>query len=365
MGRTVLGAIMLTSPEGEIDATLDKERGAIMSMAFLVILVTFVLSVFMAGTIAGPMHRLATAAERVRVSVRSREPIPDYTHRSDEIGHLSGALRDMTSSLYRRMDAIESFAADVAHELKNPLTSLRSAAEALPIVKAEADRARLIEIIQHDVRRMNRLITDISNASRLDAEMSREAGAPVDIAKLLETNCSILNDVHRGDTPEIVLRVDAPTPREPDRKKPAKAKQPAAPESPFLVNGHESRLSQVVNNIVDNAISFSPKDGRIYVSARRLRKAKEIEILIEDEGPGIAPENFEKIFNRFYTDRPAHEAFGQNSGLGLHISRQIVMAHGGRIWAENRHSPHAGRGGGEAKQDRIFGARFVIRLPAV
>jgi two-component system sensor histidine kinase ChvG len=353
--RSVMGVLMLTSPEGDIDEIIAKERGAILSMAILVVIVTGVLSVFLAGTIAGPMHRLAYAAEQVRASIRSREPIPDYSHRSDEIGHLSRALRDMTEALYRRMDAIESFAADVAHELKNPLTSLRGAAETLPLVKSDEDRARLFSIIQHDVRRMDRLISDISNASRLDAEMAREISEPVDIAQLLRSICGILNDIHREDTPSIILKI--PQMRGEDGKK---------RDMELIVKGHESRLSQVINNIVDNAISFSPDDGKIYITLRNVKKTREIEIAIEDEGPGIPPANLEKIFTRFYTDRPAHEEFGQNSGLGLNISQQIVTAHGGRIWAENRIHPEPGREGSTALEPgKVYGARFVIRLPAL
>ncbi len=353
--RTVMGVLMLTSPEGDIDKIIAKERGAIVSMAILVVIVTGVLSIFLAGTIAGPMHRLASAAEQVRLSIRSREPIPDYSHRSDEIGDLSRALRDMTAALYRRLDAIESFAADVAHELKNPLTSLRGAAETLPLVKSDEDRARLFSIIQHDVRRMDRLISDISDASRLDAEMSREISEPIDVAKLIRSICGILNDIHRDDTPPIVLKI--PQMRGEDGQE---------RDVSLFVKGHESRLSQVINNIVDNAISFSPENGKIYIHLRRIKKTRDVEIAIEDEGPGIPPANLEKIFARFYTDRPAHEEFGQNSGLGLNISQQIIAAHGGKVWAENRTDPEPGREGSTAlNPGKVYGARFVIRLPAL
>jgi two-component system sensor histidine kinase ChvG len=287
--RHVLGAVMLTSPEGEIDDLIAKERGTIVSMALLVVLVTGALSIFLAGTIANPMRRLANTAEQVRTSIKSREPIPDFTHRSDEIGHLSRALRDMTFALYRRIDAIESFAADVAHELKNPLTSLRSAADTLPLIKSDGDRARLIGIIQHDVRRMNRLITDISDVSRLDAEMAREDAETVDTAKFLTAICGIINDIHREGTPPIQLKIVPDTTVRKARRKGAPA------PNDFLVNGHESRLSQVINNIVDNAVSFSPGDGKITITLRRLHQPEEIEITIEDDGPGIEPENLEKV----------------------------------------------------------------------
>jgi len=298
--------------------------------------VTVVLSLILANTIAGPMQRLAAAAERVRHSVKARAEIPDFTDRSDEIGHLSGALRDMTGALYRRIDAIESFAADVAHELKNPLTSLRSATETLPLAKTEESRERLMEIIQHDVRRLDRLISDISDASRLDAELAREDAELVSMDEMLRATVSLFNDIHRDDIPEVVLEI---------------AYAPGA--HPYRVNGHDSRLHQVMVNLLENAISFSPPDGRVTVAARRI--GNEIQIAIEDEGPGIPEENLERVFERFYTDRP-QENFGQNSGLGLNISRQIVVAHRGRLYAENRPARDASATSG--------GARFVIRLPA-
>jgi two-component system sensor histidine kinase ChvG len=289
-----------------------------------------------ATTIAGPVQRLASAAERVRHRVKARAELPDFTERTDEIGHLSGALRDMTKALYRRIDAIESFAADVAHELKNPLTSVRSATETLPLAKTEESRERLMEIIQHDERRLERLISDISDASRLDAELAREDAELVSMDEMLRATVSLFNDIHRDDIPEVVLEI---------------AYAPGA--HPYRVIGHDSRLQQVMENLLENDISFSPPDGRVTVAVRRI--GNEIQIAIEDEGPGIPEENLERIFERFYTDRP-QENFGQNSGLGLNISRQIVVAHGGRLYAENRPPRDASATSG--------GARFVIRLPA-
>jgi two-component system, OmpR family, sensor histidine kinase ChvG len=372
--RAVFGVLLMTTRDDEIDDIIAKENAGIMRIALLVVAVTVLLSTLLAGTIAGPMHRLAIAAERVRTSIKTREQIPDFTDRKDEIGHLSRALRDMTSALYSRIDAIESFAADVAHELKNPLTSLRSAADTLPLAKTEENQKRLLTIIQHDVRRLDRLITDISDASRLDAEMAREACKPVNMAGLLDAICSIVNDIHRKGAPPIILKMEG-----------VAAGKSAEQSIAYMVSGHDSRLSQVINNIIDNAMSFSPKGGKIYVSARRLRKNQEIEIVIEDEGPGVSPENLEKVFIRFYTDRPAQEEFGQNSGLGLHISRQIIEAHGGRIWAENRRprkngdangaQPGGGKPNGASansaetpasdREPSATGARFVIRLPTM
>jgi len=376
--QTTLGALMLTTQGSDIDELIARERLQIVAVAGLVILVTGILSLLLAGTIAEPMHRLAVAADRVRKNIKNREQIPDFSERPDEIGNLSRALRDMTNALYSRLDAIESFAADVSHELKNPLTSLRNAASLLPSIKAEEDRKKLVDIINHDVRRLDRLITDISDASRLDAELARETAKPVNMASLLFTLCEIMRENRIASGLNIVLTVQGC----PDPDRFAKCKD-------YVVNGHDSRLSQVIVNLLENAISFSPKGGTLYVFAKRVPKKNEIEISVEDEGPGIRDENLEKIFNRFYTDRP--EAFGQNSGLGLNISQQIVKAHKGSIWAENRMCPvppapiprKVKKQKGASPQpcpppacgreetfacgvmERYsYGARFVIRLPA-
>ena len=342
--RAVLGVLLLSTRGGDIDNIVAAERWGIVRVSLFAAAVTIVLSIILANTIAGPVQRLSAAAERVRHSVRARAEIPDFTDRTDEIGHLSGALRDMTNALYKRIDAIENFAADVAHELKNPLTSLRSATETLPLARTDGSKERLMEIIKHDVKRLDRLISDISDASRLDAELAREDAKTVDMAELLRTTVSLFNDIHRDDTPEVVLDI---------------AYAPGA--WPYRVMGHDSRLSQVIVNLLDNAISFSPPGGRVAVLARRI--GHEIQIAIEDEGPGIPEENLERVFERFYTDRP-QENFGQNSGLGLNISRQIAVAHGGRLWAENRPPKGVGRGKGDASVGRSGGARFVMRLLA-
>ncbi len=342
--RAVLGVLLLSTRGGDIDNIVAAERWSIVRVSLFAGTVTFVLSLILANTIAGPVQRLAAAAERVRHSVKARAEIPDFTDRSDEIGHLSGALRDMTGALYRRIDAIESFAADVAHELKNPLTSLRSATETLPLAKTPEAKQRLMEIIQHDVRRLDRLISDISDASRLDAELAREDAEPVAMDELLRATVSLFNDIHRDDTPEVLIDI---------------AYAPGA--HPYRVTGHDSRLHQVIVNLLENAISFSPPGGRVAVVARRI--GPEVQIAVEDEGPGIPQDNIERIFERFYTDRP-QENFGQNSGLGLNISRQIIVAHGGRVYAENRPAAGAGRGKGDTPTGESGGARFVIRLPA-
>ncbi|WP_133770174.1 stimulus-sensing domain-containing protein [Enterovirga rhinocerotis] len=333
--RGVRGALLLSTQGGDIDSIIASERFALLQMFLVAAVILIGLSLFLAGTIAGPVRRLAEAAERVRHGIKARQEIPDFTRRPDEIGHLSGALRDMTEALYSRIDSIESFAADVAHELKNPLTSLRSAVETLPLVRDDNARARLLSIIQHDVRRLDRLISDISDASRLDAELARADYGPIDMHLLVQTLVSIANERRRPHDATIEL---APLPR-----------HTSGPQD-YTVEGHDSRLGQVLSNLIDNARSFSPPDGTVRVGLRRDKE--EIEVTVEDDGPGIPPHALERIFERFYTDRPDH-GFGQNSGLGLSISRQIVEAHRGTIRAANRRTEGPRRG-----------ARFTVRLPA-
>ncbi|WP_425475456.1 stimulus-sensing domain-containing protein [Mesorhizobium quangtriensis] len=337
--RAVLGVLMLSTQGGDIDKIVQAERNSILRVFGVAALVNVLLSIMLASTIANPLRRLAAAANRVRRGVKSREEIPDFSDRQDEIGNLSIAVRDMTNALYARIEAIESFAADVSHELKNPLTSLRSAVETLPIAKTEASRARLMEIIQHDVKRLDRLITDISDASRLDAELAREDAKKVDLKKFVGDLVAVIRD--SGATRkqvEIAFEVG---------KLPQGAKG-------FFVIGHDLRLGQVITNLIENARSFVPEgSGRIAVSLSRTGKT--IILTVDDNGPGIRADNIDRIFERFYTDRPSGEAFGQNSGLGLSISRQIVEAHGGTLTAENI------TGG---KPGEIRGARFTVTLPA-
>ncbi|HEX4411846.1 MAG TPA: sensor histidine kinase [Xanthobacteraceae bacterium] len=337
--RAVRGALMLSTQGADIDDMVEAERLAIIKVFLVAAAVMIVLSILLAGTIAEPVRRLADAAESVRRRIRSRVEIPDFTRRRDEIGHLSGTLRGMTSALYSRIEAIESFAADVAHELKNPLTSMRSAVETLPLAKSDESRSRLLEIIQHDVRRLDRLITDISDASRLDAELQRQEAAPVDIANLLNTLVTVANEVKRDDGVKVTLRFEG------------------GGTNGFQTPGHDSRLGQVVDNLIENARSFSPPDGTVRVTCRRVRN--QIEIMVDDDGPGVRPDVQEKIFERFYTDRP-HQGFGQNSGLGLSISKQIVEAHGGAVSVENRTA-----GTAEDGSPKVLGARFIVRLPAM
>ena len=337
--RAVLGVLMLSTQGGDIDKIVAAERKAILRVFGVAAMVTVLLSMLLASTIANPLRRLSAAAVRVRRGVKSREEIPDFSDRQDEIGNLSVAIRDMTNALYARIEAIESFAADVSHELKNPLTSLRSAVETLPIAKTEASRTRLLEIIQHDVKRLDRLITDISDASRLDAELAREVSARVDLKKFVGDLVSVSRDAgHHRKAVEIEFRVG---------RLPQGAKG-------FVVMGHDLRLGQVITNLIENARSFVPDEmGHIAISLSRIGRS--VVVTVDDNGPGIRAENIDRIFERFYTDRPAGEAFGQNSGLGLSISRQIVEAHGGTLVAENIPG---------TKPGEIKGARFVVTLPA-
>ncbi|MEM1376844.1 MAG: sensor histidine kinase [Pseudomonadota bacterium] len=334
--RAVLGVLQLSTQGADIDKIVEAERFAMFRVFAVAVVVNIILSMLLAGTIANPLRRLSAAAVRVRRSIKMREEIPDFSHRQDEIGNLSVALGDMTTSLYARIDAIESFAADVSHELKNPLTSLRSAVETLPLVKNDEQRGKLLTVIQHDIRRLDRLITDISDASRLDAELVREDAEPVDLAVLLKELTTIFTESRIGDF-QLRLSVEG-----------------RAGNRPYVVTGHESRIGQVVTNLIENARSFVPeKGGVITVSLRRAGRWHEV--IVEDNGPGIEPSNFEKIFQRFYTDRPGPDSFGKNSGLGLSISRQIIEAHQGTLHAENASDPR--------DPEKVTGARFIIRLP--
>ena len=345
--RAVLGVLQLSTQGADIDKIIYAERMAVLRVFTVASLVTLLLSLLLASTIATPLKKLSAAAVRVRRGVTDRQQIPDFSARRDEVGDLSVALGAMTDSLYARIDAIERFAADVAHELKNPLTSLRSAVETLPLVKNDQSRTRLMDVIQHDVRRLDRLISDISDASRLDAELGRDDLKPLNLAELLREHVDAVKSAPgRGAAFEITLAVEGFAK--------SKVVKGAANTESVMINGHDLRLGQVVHNLIDNARGFIPAMGgdiRIILS----RKMSFAEIAIEDNGSGIREDAFEKIFQRFYTDRPGIEAFGQNSGLGLSISRQIIEAHGGTLIAQNAVNT--------AK--KITGARFIIRLPLI
>ena len=333
--RQVLGGLMLSKGGDDVARAVEARRGDILIVFGIALAVTVLLSFYLAGTIARPIRRLARAADQVRYGQGRVYEIPDFTHRGDEIGDLSSALREMTNALWARLDAIEGFAADVSHEIKNPLSSLRSAVETVSRVKDPDQQRRLMSIIVEDVERLDRLISDISDASRLDAELSRAEMEEVDIGLLLRT----LVEVHEvsgvgeadGNRPQFDL---------------------AVPEGmPILIQGMEGRLGQVFRNIIANAVTFSPPSGKIRLSVRR--REGMFDVVVEDEGPGLPEGKLEAVFDRFYSERPAEEKFGTHSGLGLSISKQIVEAHGGKIQAENRYAPDG----------RILGARFVVSLP--
>ncbi len=330
--RQVLGTLMLSVGGDSIDVAVRDVRLNILKVFGVAFAITVLLSLYLAGTIARPLHRLAEAADRVRRGQGRQTEIPDFTRRGDEIGDLSGALREMTEALWTRMDAIEHFAADVAHEIKNPLSSLRSAVETVARIEDPERQRRLMAVILDDVQRLDRLITDISDASRVDAEMSRMEKEPVDIARMLRTLAEIHEATAKPDSPRLV--VDAPGGRA------------------LMVAANEGRLVQVLRNLLANAMSFSPARGSITLFARR--EGRRIRLSVADQGPGIPPDKLDAIFDRFYTERPAGEKFGTHSGLGLSISRQIVEAHGGRLFAENLTDPDGS----------IRGARFTLLLPA-
>jgi two-component system sensor histidine kinase ChvG len=330
--KQVVGAIMLSTGSREIEAALRSVRFDILKVFGVAFGVTVLLSLYLASTIASPVRKLAVAADEVTHGHGRKAAIPDFTARGDEIGDLSGALREMTAALWTRMDAIEGFAADVAHEIKNPLTSLRSAVETAARIKDPNSQRELMRIIMEDVQRLDRLISDISDASRLDAELSRAELESVDIGGVL----AMLADLHRSTRKEGDPVLDLDLERDVE----------------LSVAGMESRLVQVFRNLLNNAVSFSPPGGRIACRARRRDDC--IVITVEDEGPGIPEGKKEAIFERFYSERPAVEKFGTHSGLGLSISRQIIEAHKGTITADNRRDA-AGR---------VCGARFTVMLPA-
>ena len=333
--KQVLGALVLTRDNRAIAASLREVRYDMLTIAVAALGITVLLSLYLAGTITQPIVRLARAADDVRLARESRPEIPDLGKRGDEIGDLNDALRSMTDALWQRLNAIESFAADVAHELKNPLTSLRSAIEvaARPGLDVER-REKLMAIVIDDINRLNRLISDISDASRLDAELMRGEVKPVDLKALLDDmvhHYAVSAADKAGVT--VDLRISA--------------------NPPYAAHGHDGRYGQVVRNVIDNALSFSPRGTKIVIELTREPRNGPFVITIDDEGPGIPEDNLESIFRRFYSERPA-EHFGQNSGLGLSICRQIMETYGGTITASNRRSA----------DNRVIGARFTLRIPA-
>ncbi len=330
--KAVLG--VMTLERGDVDQIVMAQRKAMIPFVLVALGVTLVSSIVLHFLITRPIERLSAAADTVRANQARAISLPDLEERHDEIGGLARSLESMTDTLWRRMEEIDRFAADVAHEIKNPLTSIRSALETLNIVRDDTAKERLMSVLNQDVRRLDRLITDISNASRLDAELSRDVPKRVDVGGLLDDIVSLYQQSAKPDDVGVLLR---------------------RANTPTLVNGREGPLGQVFRNVVDNARSFSPAGGLVRVAVMPSQDpVLPLLVTVEDDGPGIPSENLETIFQRFYTSRPKGTSFGKNSGLGLSISRQIIDAHHGRIWAENR----------QDADGQIVGARFNILLPA-
>ncbi|MFO0404528.1 MAG: sensor histidine kinase, partial [Alphaproteobacteria bacterium] len=332
-GTQSVGIVLLTREAREVDRRLFEIRASVLLLFATALILTVALSLYLSRTIATPMLDLARATQRIREGEGRAQSVPDaLLQRNDEIGVLARDLQNSARALWSRIDANERFAADVAHELRNPLTSVRSAIETLRRVEDPASRNRLLAIIADDAVRMDRLIGDISDSSRVDAELSRTISTPVDIAPIL----SALSELHAAtrdddDDPAVLLEAE---------------------DGPLVVRGVEGRIVQVFRNLLGNALSFSPSHGTVKVSARHAGAM--VEVVVEDQGPGIPEHKLESIFERFYSERPSGERFGQHSGLGLSISRQIVEGLRGRISAENIRDASGA----------VTGARFMVLLPA-
>ena len=329
---------VVTAEIGGIEGLIYQARLDVVPFFLLALIASLASTLYLTAAIARPVRRLATAADKVRdgIAVAGRVRIPEFSRRRDEIGELSSSLRSMTQAIYDRIEAIDSFAADVSHELKNPLTSIRSAIETMDVARTGEQRTRLLGVVKQDVARMDRLITDISNASRLDAELARETREVVDLHALLRDIVGLYGTTRREGMASVRLLGRTGS-------------------QPLYVFGSPSALGQVFRNLIDNALSFSPAGGvvRVTMSVDRAAEGPVLRVTVADDGPGIPPDNLETVFKRFYTERPAGASFGNNSGLGLAICRQIVESHGGRIWAENQ----KGAGGG------TVGAVFTVLLP--
>ncbi|MCH9765889.1 MAG: stimulus-sensing domain-containing protein, partial [Alphaproteobacteria bacterium] len=336
--NSVQGVLLLSSRAGEIDKILWDETKVLWTPFLMAVVATVLASWLLARTVAGPMRRLSDAAERVSLSLGGKEEIPDFPGRVDEVGQMADAFQAMTAALYKRIAASEKFAADVAHELKNPLAAARSTADSLEFAKDDTQRQELVHQIQNELKRLNRLITDVSNTSRLDAELARQKMAVIDLTEVADGVARIFKDVLADDTRRVRLVI-----------------APARVFNAYLVRGDDGRLAQVFTNLIDNALSFSPEKGT--VTLRLSRDKGDVVVVVDDEGPGIADENYHTIFDRFYSDRPDTDSVrGKNSGLGLSISRDIVRSHQGTVSAQNRIN---------SSTKKVEGARFTVRLPAI
>ncbi len=354
--KAIPAFVWLTTRPGDLENILWRERRPFFAFSLVALLTTLFASIMLNRTIGGPMKELATAAEHVSRNINARREIPDLPGRRDEVGEMAAAYRNMTAALYRRIEASDRFAQDVAHELKNPVAAARSTAESMSYAKTDQKRDELVRQIQAELKRLNRLISDVSNASRLDAELALQEVEPVNVATIATNITGVFRDIQKGrdDLPcTLVLNLL------PENTKPAA----------FVIDAHEGRLGQVLTNLLDNALSFSPFEGCVTVSVIAL--ASEIVIQVDDEGPGIPPDKLDDVFKRFYSDRPQSDrTSAKNSGLGLSLSREIVEAHGGTLHAENRPAlPGQVVGGHDlpALASRripgMVGARFEVRLP--
>jgi two-component system sensor histidine kinase ChvG len=334
----VIGIVALRSATGEMNALVKVERERVLQLLLIGTIVSIALSLVLASTISNPLSDLATAAELGRDKNSNRVSpgrirIPDLSARPDEIGRLSSALRGMVAALYERIETNEQFAADVAHEIKNPLASLRSAVGTLRVAKRDDQREKLLDVIEHDVRRLDRLVSDISNASRLDSELVKETQEEFDLLRLVENLTAYLGADAESKGVDFITDL---------------------PDAPVLIHGLEARLAQVFVNLITNAISFCEEGDAIRVWIRT--RENRVLVVVEDTGPGIPEGALGKVFNRFYSERPTND-FGNNSGLGLAISKQIVEAHDGAIWAENIRPTQMDA------TSAPLGARFVVGLP--
>lgn len=329
--QNVLGVVTVES--NDVASIVNAERQALAPIIGLAFLTMFLTSLSLTLFITLPMRKLARAAEVVTRSAKKRDAIPDLSNRRDEIGDLSLVLRDMTEGLYNRIDDIANFAADVAHEIKNPLTSLRSASDTLRVARTPEQREKLINIIQQDVSRMDRLISDISKASKIDANLARETAMTLDVGEIAQNIVDFYQQTRSGEGPNVVnaTQID--------------------PDEPVYIRAYETPFAQVLRNLIDNALTFSPEGGEVTLTVKEA--AKRVIFTVDDEGPGIPPENLETVFERFYTQRPKGASFGSHSGLGLAICRQIIEAHRGNIYAQNL-TNEAGE---------VIGARFVVDVP--
>jgi len=332
--KPVLGVLLLSSDDKNINVAFNSYQKELIIAVVIAIIITSALSLYLSRSITRPIRRLASAAEKIRSDRNGRHEISEVSERNDELGELSKALTQMTDDLWQRLDAIEKFAADVAHEIKNPLTSIRSAVETASKIKDNEKRDKLLALILDDVHRLDRLITDISDSSRLDTELSREKFTAIDIGKLLLAFYELRTSQKKFGEKNLTLDI-------------------MEGNAELLILGHEIRIVQVIDNIVDNAITFSPPHGSINIVVSA--DTKSVTITIDDQGPGIPKGKLDAIFDRFYSERPPTEKFGLHSGLGLSICKQITEAHNGEITAENRLD----------HQSITKGARFIITLPRV